>query len=463
MVPVLVGRIQTRLFLLALVGSVVTAIITPLLPVGGPLTERYRTTFVVLGAVAVLGLGWELLYHVLMQLRWEKDWPSLFGLLTGVPEGALVWLLLVQGAVPLLEAPPPTGAFLIHFAAVWVAVWFVANGPMRVPFLRWRFLGGQLVTPPDVPVRPKPAAGLVARVGDLVAICAPDSPRAEALSALVRQVAIDGGDGAELIRRAFVLLRVDGPDCAVGGATAGGGAAVLVYGRGTAEVTGPRRRIQLSGPALQHRVVTPPVDTLRLALPAAGSPDHSAAVAIGVTIPRQRQPCSRPAAALAAERSTTASLVEGVFCKKGHFNDPTLPFCQLCGISMAQSSLATALAPRPPLGVLLLDDGTTFRLDADYVVGRDPDEVCDVADRPSVRSLRVAESESGVSRLHLQLSLVGWHVEVVDLHSVTGTFVQLPGDPEPQPVRPGAPVTIRPGARIEFGARWLRYESHRNP
>jgi hypothetical protein len=76
MVPTLWGRIQTRIFLLATVGVVVTALITPVLPVDGPLAERYRTTFLVLATVAVLGLGWEFVYHFLMQFRWEKDWPS---------------------------------------------------------------------------------------------------------------------------------------------------------------------------------------------------------------------------------------------------------------------------------------------------------------------------------------------------------------------------------------------------
>lgn len=139
MVPVLSGRIQTRLFLLLVVGSAVTAVVTPLVGAG------YRTTFAVLAAVAVLGVGWELLYHLLMQFRWEKDWPSLFGLLTAVPEGVLLWLLLDLGLVPTVDTAPPLWAFLVHFGSVWLAVWLVANGPMRVPFLRWRFRGGRLI------------------------------------------------------------------------------------------------------------------------------------------------------------------------------------------------------------------------------------------------------------------------------------------------------------------------------
>ncbi len=145
MVPTLFGRIQTRIFLLATVGVLVTAIITPILPVDAPLSTKYKTTFLVLAAVCVVGIGWELIYHFLMQFRWEKDWPSGFGLITIVNEGALIWLLLHVGAIPGIDAEPPLSAFLIQFILVWAAVWLTANGPMRVPFIRWRFRGGRLV------------------------------------------------------------------------------------------------------------------------------------------------------------------------------------------------------------------------------------------------------------------------------------------------------------------------------
>lgn len=145
MVPTLFGRIQTRLFLLLFVGGPVTLLITPVLPVDVPLSTRYQATFIVLAAVAVIGIGWELLYHLLMQWRWEKDWPTLLGLATAVPEGILVGALAVNGNLPGLPGPVPAVAFLIHFVAVWLAVWLMANGPMRVPFIRWRFRGGRLV------------------------------------------------------------------------------------------------------------------------------------------------------------------------------------------------------------------------------------------------------------------------------------------------------------------------------
>jgi hypothetical protein len=144
MVPTLSGRIQTRLFVLAVIGSLLTLIVTPLLPMPGSLASDYRTTFTVLAAVAVLGVGWEFIYHGLQQFRWEKDWPTFFGLLTAINEGALVFALARLGALPLV-APIPLGLFLIDFLVVWLGSWLFVNGPIRVPLIRWRFHGGRVI------------------------------------------------------------------------------------------------------------------------------------------------------------------------------------------------------------------------------------------------------------------------------------------------------------------------------
>lgn len=141
MTPTLLGRLETRAFVLVVVGGIWTLLVTPVLPSEAPLGERYETTFTVLFLVTLLGLGWELVYHGLQQFRWEKDWPMLFGLLTGINEGLLVWFV-----VGVVRDPGPDGAsFVIHFTTTWLIAWLFVNGPMRVPFLRWRFRGGRLV------------------------------------------------------------------------------------------------------------------------------------------------------------------------------------------------------------------------------------------------------------------------------------------------------------------------------
>ncbi len=144
MTPVWFGRIQTRLFLLAVIGGLWTLLIGPALPGGGTSSDKYQAAFSVLAVVFVLGIVWETIYHGLQQFRWEKDWPIMFSLLLGLPEGIVAWLVLDAGLVP--GDPHITGsAFVTHFATTWILTWLFAIGPMRVPFLRWRFRGGRLI------------------------------------------------------------------------------------------------------------------------------------------------------------------------------------------------------------------------------------------------------------------------------------------------------------------------------
>ena len=143
MTPTLLGRIQTRIVVLAILGGLWTLLITLALPGEAALGDKYQVTFRALLLVIVLGIGWELIYHAVQQYRWEKDWPTLYGLLTGINEGIVVWLVLV--AILPDDLDVTAVQYLIHFATTWVVVWLFLNGPMRVLALRWRFRGGRLV------------------------------------------------------------------------------------------------------------------------------------------------------------------------------------------------------------------------------------------------------------------------------------------------------------------------------
>ncbi|MFC7449297.1 hypothetical protein [Rhodococcus daqingensis] len=147
MLPTLNGRIQTRILGLGVIGFVVALLITPLLPTGalGPV-DSYRVTISVLVGVVLVGVLWELLYHFLQQFRWEKDWPTLFGMATIVNEGALMWLLVGHTTIVVPEdLRPSLTAFSIQFVVTWLAFWLIINGPMRVVVHRWRFSGGRFL------------------------------------------------------------------------------------------------------------------------------------------------------------------------------------------------------------------------------------------------------------------------------------------------------------------------------
>lgn len=147
MLPTLNGRIQTRVLALGVIGLVVLLLITPLLRTGHLSTaQSYRVTVSVLLAIIIVGVIWELLYHFLQQFRWEKDWPTLFGLLTGINEGIVIWLLVCYTTIVVPEElRPPLSAFLIQFISTWLVFWLIVNGPIRVMFHRWRFWGGRFL------------------------------------------------------------------------------------------------------------------------------------------------------------------------------------------------------------------------------------------------------------------------------------------------------------------------------
>jgi hypothetical protein len=152
-------------------------------------------------------------------------------------------------------------------------------------------------------------------------------------------------------------------------------------------------------------------------------------------------------------------MVEGVLCARGDFNDPAARRCAWCGISLDHPSAGIKVRRRPSLGVLLVDDGTRYPLDRDYIIGREPVLDGDVAARRAT-PLRIADPAGTVSRLHLRVSLVGWQVRVEDLRSANGSVLHSPDGA--RPLEPFAPTPIEPGALIGLGDRSVRYLSPRD-
>jgi hypothetical protein len=169
-------------------------------------------------------------------------------------------------------------------------------------------------------------------------------------------------------------------------------------------------------------------------------------------------PMPGPLAAEATDTQTEGSplpvLVQGVLCARAHFNDPDSRTCRQCGSSLDQQRRNFQRGQRPPLGVLVFDDGTRITLDGDYVLGREPALDGDVM-AGRARPLRITDPEGTVSRLHLRISLVGWQVEVSDLGSANGSVLQS-SDGE-RTLAPFEPTVAEPGAWIGIGHRSMQY------
>jgi hypothetical protein len=279
-----------------------------------------------------------------------------------------------------------------------------------------------------------------------------------------REVKLTASDSVIPVSRTYTGVTVDvsltvgdpvAPDplCRLDdGVVPGGGLAVTM----TAGAAGPAEIVPEAMPSTGAPV----------ALPATGVPEALPTVLSMDSIPGPRPPAVTAPAAVrddqgppseSADRGTEPVMVDGVLCIREHFNDPGALRCRQCGMSMDQLPRTFQRRERPPLGVLLVDDGSRFTLDGDYVIGREPLLDGDVI-AGRARPLRISDPDGSVSRLHMRISLVGWQVEISDLGSVNGSVLHS-ADGE-HGLIPFEPTVIEPGVRIGVGRRSLQYLSY---
>jgi FHA domain len=339
---------------------------------------------------------------------------------------------------------------------------------------------------------PLAGRGLVARRGGLVVLSDGLDPGPDPLLAALDAVADSGGDGAALVRAGTRAARERGgrPAWACAGVMFGGGVAVLVHGEAAALVSvdgGPETEVTAGGSMSPvARTLTGAVVTVRLVIGAAAAPDPRLRLDAGtvsgggvmLTVTQEKGhtpipngpyvtavPTTRPAAGQAVESAVPPRIrleqlgvvepvvVDGALCDRMHFNPPDALFCRECRVSVCETRNIRR-QPRPPLGVLLVDDGRGYLLDRDYVIGREPLLDGDVA-AGRAAPLPITDAEGSVSRLHLRVSLVGWRVEVRDLGSANGSVLYRAGGS--RRLAPVDVVVLEPGARVGVGRRGVQF------
>ena len=249
-----------------------------------------------------------------------------------------------------------------------------------------------------------------------------------------------------------------------------GSAAVLLGATEPAEVSPSRRsHVAATDPALERELIATDVPT-QLApaqsteIPVLREPRRSEPI-LGVahTEPvRPPLPVGDPAAVPGrpppVDSAPDVPQARGHLCSRGHLNAPRSHFCVLCGVQMNARAGVLVLGPRPPLGLLVFDDGATYTVDAEYLVGRMP-ELDERARSGALRSIVVEDDSGSVSRVHAEVRVNGWDVLVVDVGSRNGTYLAMPGERCWSRLAPGQGKRLVPGARVRLGARTFIFES----
>ena len=144
MTPTLLGRWQIRIFLLSTVGLFISLLIGVIIRIIRPDTDMIPVLLLGLSIVLVVGCILDILYQYIQSFRWDADWPTTFQVAAGVLEGLLVWFLM-----QIISNPPPNlGVFLWQYGSIWLIMFVLVQGPLRLFWPRWRYQGGEWLRSP---------------------------------------------------------------------------------------------------------------------------------------------------------------------------------------------------------------------------------------------------------------------------------------------------------------------------
>lgn len=152
--------------------------------------------------------------------------------------------------------------------------------------------------------------------------------------------------------------------------------------------------------------------------------------------------------------------VLGVKCPRDHHNHPDAVYCAQCGLRMGvNQTLIAAMGPRPALGLLLLDDGTTHPIAHDMVVGREP-HFHDLVQSGAADPLTINDPDLNLSRSHFAIRLVDWDVTAMDLGSANGTLFQRADATDWMPLSTSEATSLTAGDKLRAGSRVFQIQLH---
>jgi pSer/pThr/pTyr-binding forkhead associated (FHA) protein len=103
-----------------------------------------------------------------------------------------------------------------------------------------------------------------------------------------------------------------------------------------------------------------------------------------------------------------------------------------------------------------MENGPDVVVDADCVIGRNPEVDPDVA-QGRAKPVVLPDAEQRISRVHARLVVTPQGVEIVDAGSVNGTWIEPPGGAGWIAMVPRVPAPLPLGSRIQVGDLVLSY------
>jgi hypothetical protein len=149
--------------------------------------------------------------------------------------------------------------------------------------------------------------------------------------------------------------------------------------------------------------------------------------------------------------------VSGANCPLGHFNHARAGTCMRCGQPL--SAGAAASGPRPPVGILLADDGSVWSLDRNCVIGTEPTAAPQVQSGAAFGIALQPGPGHTMAPVHAEVQLRDWSASIVDRGAEGGTCTQAPDGQTWSQLGRDQQRDLPNGAHLSCGGRVLTFLS----
>jgi len=124
MTPTLAGRIETRIFINAIIAFPILA------------TLGFPEVFFIMLAI---GVAMDFAYNFLQLKRWDGDWPLVFVIISGLVEGVILWAAL--SLIIRLDLK----TYLSMYGIIWLLMFILQASFLHALFPYRRFRGGRIL------------------------------------------------------------------------------------------------------------------------------------------------------------------------------------------------------------------------------------------------------------------------------------------------------------------------------
>ncbi|HUB71104.1 MAG TPA: hypothetical protein VL984_11830 [Acidimicrobiales bacterium] len=150
--------------------------------------------------------------------------------------------------------------------------------------------------------------------------------------------------------------------------------------------------------------------------------------------------------------------VLGTPCPRGHLNHPRSQKCGRCGRAILAGTPQQS-GPRPPLGLLLADDGSIYSLSTSCIIGSDP-AVAPEAQSGSAQPIAMrAGPNHTMAAVHAEIQARGWSAYLIDRGAESGSCMQGPSAEGWSQLSRNEQRELPNGSHVSCGGRVLTFLS----